>query len=106
MDAEELAFLQNWELKRKNWSWGRVFFNAVLYVVVPIVFTVDFINFFIIADTNFGFFSWEHLWEFIKTFFVFSLIIGSSFGVYYWYFNELKFQRLTRKQEKEKKNTH
>lgn len=106
MDAEELDFLQNWEVKRKKWSWGKFFFNTVLYVAVPIVLTIDFINFFIIADTNFSFFSWEHLWEFIKTLLVFSLFIGSSFGVFYWYSNELKFQRLTQKQEKENKNTH
>ncbi|WP_026902599.1 hypothetical protein [Pedobacter glucosidilyticus] len=104
MDAEELAFLESWEIRRRKWRWGRVFFNTILYIAVPVVLTIDFINFFIIADTNFGFFSLEHLWEFLKTLLVFSLIIGSSFGVFYWYSNELKFQRLTRKQEKENKN--
>lgn len=104
MEAEELDFLKIWEAKRKRWKWGKVFVNTILYFALPIVVTIDFVNFFIIADTSFGFFSFAHLWQFIQTLLIFSLIMGSGFGIFYWYSNEIKFQRLLRKQENERKS--
>lgn len=103
MTKQEEVFLQEWDIKRRKWKWGKVFLNGVIYIALPLVIIIDFVNFFIVGDVAFGFFSLFHLWELIQTFLIFSLIIGTVYGAYAWYSNELKFQSLKRQESKEKK---
>lgn len=105
MSEEEDNFITNWKRKRNDWKWSKFLKNTTYYITFPIVLIIDFVNFFIVADVSFSFFSFSHIWELIKMLILFSLIITIPYGLFYWYSNELKFQKLNRKKEMEQKKS-
>lgn len=105
MSEEEDLFLKEWEVKRRNWRWGKFIRKTTSNITFPIILITDLMNFFVIGDVKFGFFSFSHLWEIIKLLILFSLLITLPYGLFYWYSNELKFQKLSRKSEMERKKS-
>lgn len=105
MGLDQNQFIKYWETKRKNWKWGYFFSKTTLNITIPIVLIIDLVNFFVVADVKFGFFSINHIWEIIKLLILFSAIITLPYGLFYWYSNELRYQKINRRIEIERKKS-
>jgi len=105
MTESEIEFIKAWEIRRKKWKWSRVLFKISLFLALPLVVLIDLVNFFIVGDVLYPFFSFSHLLQIIQNLIIFSLILGIGFGAFTWYSNEIKFQKLKNKEAKEKKET-
>lgn len=98
MTQKERQFIDFWTEKRKTWSWKKHTYQTFLFAALPIAILIDLVNYFIIGDTSYSFFSFAHLFNFLLNLLGLSamLILGSGFID--WNYNEGKYWRILRKE--------
>jgi len=99
MTPTELRFIEFWEKRRKRWNWFKMFRTVALRFVLPIVFVVDLIIYFLIGGLPYAYISFAHLFRVISQFLGFSILLGLAYGIFDWNFNESRYKRLIRKRD-------
>lgn len=97
MTPQEKKFLDYWAEKRKKWSWKKHSYQTFITVALPIALLIDLVNYFIIGDTHYAFFTFTHLFIFLLNLFVFSIFIILGSGFANWNYNEMKYWKIVRK---------
>lgn len=103
MTEREKRFFKYWGAARKKWMWGESFKRTALYFVLPFVFLIDTINFFIIGDADYAYLSLRHIWDVITNFATFSILIGFTYNFFTWNINEMKYWEIVRKSKEEER---
>ena len=96
MTSQEQEFIAYWSEKRKKWSWRKHTISTFINIVIPVVALIDLVNYFIIGDTEYVFFSFMHLFTLLRNllFIAIAIILGS--GIVDWGYNERKYWRILR----------
>jgi hypothetical protein len=97
MTPQEEKFIAFWSQKRKTWKWNAHFKKTFFKIVLPFATLVDLVNYFIIGDTTYNFFSFSHLLTLIGNILFFSVAIIMLTGITEWNYNENKYWRIMRK---------
>jgi len=97
MTPKEKLFVDYWTEKRKNWSWKKHSSKTFLTIVLPLAVLIDFVNFFIIGDTEYTFFTFSHLFTILFNTFLLSVVIILGSGFTNWNYNEGKYWSILRK---------
>lgn len=98
MTNRQQQFVDFWSEKRKTWSWKKHTYQTFLYVALPIAILIDLVNYFIIGDTTYLFFSFAHLFNFLLNLFMLAVVLVLATGFINWNYNEGKYWRILRKQ--------
>lgn len=97
MTQEEKQFVAYWTEKRKNWSWKRHSYRTFVTTALPISVLIDLVNYFIIGDTAYTFFTFEHLFTFLLNTFLLAIVLILGSGLMDWNYNEGKYWSILRK---------
>lgn len=97
MSPQEKAFTDYWSVKRKRWKWNIHTKKTFVNIVLPLVISINLVNYFIIGDTAYNFFSFTHLYILIKNTVLFSVLLILGSGIVEWNFNESRYWRIMRK---------
>ena len=97
MTPQEEAFVNYWKEKRKEWKWSKHLKITFFRIVLPIVVLIDLVNYFIIGDTEYSFFSFTHFLRVLVNTIFLGVIIIMSTGIVEWNYNESKYWGILRK---------
>lgn len=97
MTPQEETFVNYWAAKRKTWKWSTHLQKTFFKIVLPIVVLIDLVNYFIIGDTEYSFFSFTHLFRIIVNIIFLGVVIIMSTGIVEWNYNESKYWGILRK---------
>ncbi|WP_293300841.1 hypothetical protein [Pedobacter sp. UBA4863] len=97
MTPQEKQFVNYWSEKRKQWRWKKHSYRTFITVVLPIAILIDLVNYFIIGDTTYDFFSFGHFFVFLLNLIVLSILIILGSGLINWNYNESKYWNILRK---------
>ena len=97
MTPQEKEFAIYWAEHRKKWSWKTHTIKTFTKIVLPIVALIDLVNYFIIGDTDYSFFSFMHLFILLRNLIVLSILIIMATGILDWGYNENKYWSILRK---------
>lgn len=97
MTPKEKQFVDYWAEKRKKWSWKEHSTKTFINIVLPIAVLIDGVNYFIIGDTEYNFFTFTHLFTFLLHIFLLSVVIILGSGFTNWNYNEGKYWSILRK---------
>ena len=97
MNAQEEKFISYWSEKRKQWNWRTHAKKVFSNVVLPLAILIDLVNFFIIGDTEYAFFTFTHLFSILLNLLVLSVLIILGSGFANWNYNEGKYWGILRK---------
>lgn len=100
MNAQEEKFVAYWTERRKIWSWTTHAKRMFLNVVLPLSTLIDLVNYFIIGDTAYAFFTFTHLFNFVLNMLMLSVLIILGTGFASWNYNEGKYWEILRKNSK------
>lgn len=97
MSPQEQDFINYWSKMRKDWSWMRHGIKTFWRVALPITLLIDSMNYFIIGDINFDYFSLDHIFVLLKYLILFSIFTILVSGIWFWNYHESKYWRIQRK---------
>jgi hypothetical protein len=97
MTPTEKQFVAYWEQRRKHWNWITHAKKIFLKIALPLTFLINLVNYFIVGDTSYNFFSFYHLWEIIRNLVVISVFLIMTTGLVDWNLNESRYWRIKRK---------
>lgn len=97
MTPQEKQFVDYWTEKRKKWSWKKHTYQTFITIVLPIAILIDLVNYFIIGDTEYTFFTFTHLFTFLLNLLILSVLIIMGSGFTNWNYNEGKYWSILRK---------
>ncbi|MFN0291728.1 hypothetical protein [Pedobacter helvus] len=98
MTQKEKQFVDYWTEKRKTWSWKKHTYQTFFSVALPISILIDLVNYFVIGDTTYTFFSFAHLFTYLLNFLTLAVALILGAGFVNWNYNEGKYWRILRKQ--------
>ena len=97
MTPQEKNFIAYWTEKRKKWSWKKHTYQTFMTVVLPLSLLIDLVNYFIIGDTQYSFFTFAHFFTFLLNLIILSVIIILGSGFVNWNYNEGKYWNILRR---------
>ena len=97
MTPTEEAFVNYWAAKRKEWKWSKHLKKTFFKIVIPLVILIDLVNYFIIGDTEYDFFSFTHFFNVLTNTIFLGVIIIMATGIIEWNYNENKYWAILRK---------
>lgn len=97
MTPKEKEFVDYWTEKRKKWSWRKHSYHTFITVALPLSILIDLVNYFIIGDTEYDFFTFSHLGTFIFNLIIISVVIILGSGFANWNYNEGRYWSILRK---------
>jgi len=97
MTPQEKKFVDYWTEKRKKWSWKRHTYQTFMTIVLPLAILIDLVNYFIIGDTEYTFFTFTHFFIFLLNLIILSILIILGSGFVNWNYNEGKYWSILRK---------
>jgi hypothetical protein len=100
MNAQEEKFVNYWTERRKIWSWKTHSKKMFLNVVLPLAILIDLVNYFIIGDTAYTFFTFTHFFSVALNIIVLAVLIILGTGFASWNYNEGKYWGILRKNNK------
>ncbi len=97
MTPQEQMFVDYWSEKRKKWSWKKHTYTTFKNIVLPVVILIDLVNFFVIGDTEYDFFSFMHLFILLRNLFLIGVLVILGSGIVDWGYNENRYWSILRK---------
>lgn len=97
MTSQEKEFVDYWGERRKKWNWKNHSYQTFIRIVLPIAVAIDLTNYFVVGDTEYSFFSFSHLFSFIKILLLISVFIILAGGFISWNLNENRYWKILRK---------
>jgi hypothetical protein len=97
MLPHEQEFINFWDKKRKKWSWTTHARKTFKRFAIPLAILIDLMNFFVIGDTTYYFFSITHIYYFVVNLMLISLFSIMISGIFYWNMNEYRYWKIKRK---------
>lgn len=97
MTPQEQEFVAYWSEKRKLWSWRKHSIKTFLNIVLPVAVLIDFVNYFVIGDTEYDFISFLHFFIFLRNLIGLSILIIMGSGIIDWGYNEKRYWGILRK---------
>ncbi len=97
MTPKEKEFVDYWNEKRKKWSWKKHSYQTFVTAALPIAILIDTVNYFIIGDTAYDFFTFSHLLNFLLNLVILSVLVILGSGFANWNYNEGKYWSILRK---------
>lgn len=97
MTQKEKQFIDYWTEKRKKWSWKRHTYRTFVTIVLPIAILIDLVNYFIIGDTEYTFFTFGHLFTYLLNTVLLAIVIILVSGLMDWNYNEGRYWSILRR---------
>ncbi|WP_423146314.1 hypothetical protein [Rubrolithibacter danxiaensis] len=101
MTSSEKEFITYWSKARREWNWGKTFAVGVLYISLPVIILYDLVNFFIIGDVVYPYFSFTHFFNLLFKFIWTGIPGGFIYGLYNWNSREVRYKKLLKKERME-----
>ena len=97
MTIGEQEFIKYWTKMRKDWSWMKHGIRTFWRLAAPLTLLIDSMNYFIIGDTEYDYFSLAHFFVFSKNLILFSVFTILISGIWFWNYHENKYWHIKRK---------